>query len=46
VAVFAGEGLLDAPVHEIGHMGIFLGFCSPELPQARLGDHLTEQPIE
>ena len=46
VAVFPGEGLLDAPIHEVGDMGIFLGFSGAELAQPRLGHHLTEQPIQ
>ena len=46
MAVFTGEGLLDAPIHEVGDMGIFLGFSGAELAQARLGHHLAEQPIQ
>jgi hypothetical protein len=45
MAVFAGEGLLDAPIHEIGDMGIFLGLGGAELAQPVVGDHLTKQAI-
>ena len=46
MAVFAGEGLLDAPIHEIGDMGIFLGLGGAELAQTVVGDHLTKQAIK
>jgi hypothetical protein len=40
------ESLLDAPIHEVGDMGIFFGFSGAELTQSLLGHHLTQQTIQ
>ena len=46
MAVFPGEGLFDATIHEIGDVGIFLGFGGAVLLESCIGHHLAEQFVE
>ncbi len=44
-AVFAGEGLLDAAVEEVGDVGVFLGLGDAEVAEVGLGHEVGEEVV-
>jgi hypothetical protein len=44
-AVFAGEGLLDAAVEEVGDVSVLLGFGHAEVAEVRLRHQVGEEVV-